>query len=46
MEVRARKRDKEEGSGFSGSEKWLGVQISSSRGEEGRRVETESVRIL
>ena len=40
------KRGKEEGSRFSGSEKWLGVRISLLGGEEGRRVETKSGRIL
>ena len=40
------RRGKEEGSGFSGSRKWLGARISPPRGEEGRRVETESSRIL
>ena len=46
MGVRAWKRGKEEGSGFSGSEKWLGVRISPHGREEGRRVETKSSRTL
>ena len=41
-----RRRGKEERSGFSRFGKWLGARISPPRGEEGRRVETESSRIL
>ena len=44
--MEAWKRDKEEGSGFSGSEKWFGTRISPQGREEGRRVETESGRTL
>ena len=40
------RRGKEEGSGFSGSGKWLGAWISPPRGAGGRRVETESSRIF
>ena len=40
------RRGKGEGSGFSGSRKWLGAQISPPRGARGRSVETGSSRVL
>ena len=46
MGVSARKKGKEEGSGFFGSGKWLGARISPQGGEEVRRVETELGRTL
>ena len=40
------RRGKGEGSGFSGSGKWLGARISPPRGAGGRMVETGSSRVL
>ena len=40
------RRGKGEGPRFCGSGKWLGAWISPPRGAGGRRVETESRRVL